>query len=73
MGLPLYAYCIVSQSAESGVYRLLIFPRPGCQWKHEDGSELMFDSLVESNNINLPLADAQFIKALIAGERGQCP
>ncbi|KAF8665672.1 hypothetical protein AX16_000125 [Volvariella volvacea WC 439] len=37
-------------------------------WHHEDGSELMFDYLVEENDIDITPEDAQFIKALIAGD-----
>jgi hypothetical protein len=45
---------------------------PDCNWKHEDGSEMMFDSLVKENHIRLKKKDERFIKALIAGEPGRC-
>lgn len=47
-------------------------PSPGKHWKHEDASEMMFDNLVAKNNIDLPENDAQFIKALIAGDPSVC-
>ena len=39
--------------------------------KHEDGSEVMFDYLVQDNNIPIPMKDQQFIKALIAGDHSR--
>ncbi|KIM78005.1 hypothetical protein PILCRDRAFT_608246 [Piloderma croceum F 1598] len=38
------------------------------RWKHEDASEMMFDDLIKKNGIQIPDEDAEFIKALIAGE-----
>lgn len=40
-------------------------------WRHEEGSELMFDSLVKNNDIYLNKKDERFIKALIAGDPGR--
>lgn len=41
-------------------------------WKHEQGSEMMFDYLVAQNNIEIEEADTKFVKALIAGEPTKC-
>ena len=42
--------------------------RKGKKWKHEDASEMMFDDLIKQNEIQISKQDADFIKALIAGE-----
>jgi hypothetical protein len=57
--LPLFFAISLSYAAHN---------RKGKEWKHEDGSEMMFDYLVRDNNILIPEKDQQFIKALIAGE-----
>ncbi|KAF8623166.1 hypothetical protein AX17_007522 [Amanita inopinata Kibby_2008] len=41
-------------------------------WQHEDASEMMFDYLVEDNDVQLEEDDARFIKALIAGDPKKC-
>jgi hypothetical protein len=38
------------------------------KWKHEDASEMMFDDLVDKNDIRISKEDADFVKALIAGD-----
>ncbi|PPQ88883.1 hypothetical protein CVT25_009118 [Psilocybe cyanescens] len=43
------------------------------EWKHEDGSEMMFDALIEENKVPMPIEDQLFIKALIAGEHSRTP
>lgn len=40
---------------------------PGRQWTHEDASEMMFDDLVEKNDIQIDQDDINFIKDLIKG------
>ncbi|KIY66171.1 hypothetical protein CYLTODRAFT_444863 [Cylindrobasidium torrendii FP15055 ss-10] len=45
---------------------------PDRPWKHEEGSEMMFDFLVKDNNIDIEDADVKLIKDLIAGERRHC-
>ncbi|TFK53350.1 HD-domain/PDEase-like protein [Heliocybe sulcata] len=45
---------------------------PGTKWQHEDASEMMFDDLVEKNNIEYSEDDAAFVKALIAGDPKRC-
>ncbi|KAJ7683564.1 hypothetical protein B0H17DRAFT_1205071 [Mycena rosella] len=45
---------------------------PTKKWKHEDASKMMFKFMSETNNINLPEKDVQFILALIDGEPTQC-
>ncbi|KAF7331095.1 HD-domain/PDEase-like protein [Mycena venus] len=45
---------------------------PKKNWKHEQGSKMMFRSLLANNNINLPGKDEEFILALIDGEPSQC-
>lgn len=59
----------------SHVWDNLFIPKalPGSEWKHEDGSVLMFDYLVEDNDISLEARDADFIKALISGDHEKCP
>ncbi|CAB5208884.1 unnamed protein product [Rhizophagus irregularis] len=49
--------------------------RPNIEWKHEIGSEKMFDHLLETNEIDFELGtdDVKFIKALIAGDWSKCP
>ncbi|RKP09607.1 HD phosphohydrolase domain-containing protein [Thamnocephalis sphaerospora] len=42
--------------------------RPGYNWSHEQGSEMMLDYLVEENNLDLEQEDVRFIKDLIRGE-----
>lgn len=46
--------------------------RPGTEWKHEDSSEMMFDALIEENDLVLPEDDARLVKALIAGDPSRC-
>jgi hypothetical protein len=53
-------------------YRSSLKFRKGSKWQHEQGSELMFDSLVKENDIYLNEKDERFIKALIAGEPSRC-
>lgn len=45
---------------------------PGNKWKHEDASDMMFDTLVRENDLELPEDDVAFVKALIAGDRTKC-
>lgn len=42
--------------------------RIGSTWTHEDASEMMFDDLVRSNNIDIDEDDVNFIKDLIQGK-----
>ncbi|KAJ7683566.1 hypothetical protein B0H17DRAFT_1205073 [Mycena rosella] len=58
----------------SHVWDGLLMPKiaPQKKWKHEDGSKMMFRSLLETNNINLPEKDVRLILALIDGEPSQC-
>ncbi|KAF5309226.1 hypothetical protein D9619_012739 [Psilocybe cf. subviscida] len=46
-------------------------PRLKKPWSHEVGSEMMFDYLVEENQIDIPLEDQRFVKALIAGDKSR--
>ncbi|KAF9558393.1 HD-domain/PDEase-like protein [Agrocybe pediades] len=43
------------------------------KWRHEDGSEMMFDALVKDHKINISEEDQKFVKALIAGEHSRTP
>ncbi|KAG5637909.1 hypothetical protein H0H81_002737 [Sphagnurus paluster] len=54
----------------SHVWDGLFMPKalPGSNWKHEQGSVMMFDALVKDNDIALDPKDESFIKALISGE-----
>jgi len=45
---------------------------PEWKWKHEQGSEMMFDYMVETYSIPIREKDVLFIKALIAGNPQQC-
>mgnify|MGYP002403832882 CR=1 FL=1 len=45
---------------------------PNSNWKHEQGSEMMFDYMVETYNIPILEKDILFIKALIAGDPAKC-
>ncbi|KZV84599.1 HD-domain/PDEase-like protein [Exidia glandulosa HHB12029] len=38
-------------------------------WEHEEGSELMFDALIDENEIDISDEDRNFVKDLIRGER----
>lgn len=44
----------------------------GSDWKHEDASEMMFDYLVEDNNVTIEPEEVRFVKALIAGDPSKC-
>ncbi|KAF5309219.1 hypothetical protein D9619_012736 [Psilocybe cf. subviscida] len=59
----------------SHVFDNLFIPTalPGVSWKHEDGSEMMFDYLIRDNEVPMPKDDQNFIKALIAGEHSRTP
>lgn len=39
------------------------------KWEHEEGSELMFDALIDENDIEISDEDRNFVKDLIRGER----
>ena len=41
--------------------------RPGIVWTHEMASEMLFDHLVDENNIDLEQEDVRLVKDLIAG------
>ncbi|KAH9476787.1 Deoxynucleoside triphosphate triphosphohydrolase SAMHD1 [Psilocybe cubensis] len=45
----------------------------GSRWSHEEGSEMMFDAIIEEERIPLPKEDQQFIKALISGDPSRTP
>ncbi|KAK1219456.1 hypothetical protein PQX77_017828 [Marasmius sp. AFHP31] len=45
---------------------------PGEDWTHEQGSEMMLDSLVKHNDIEIADKDLAFIKALILGKPERC-
>jgi hypothetical protein len=51
---------------------MLIANSEGCTWKHEQGSEMMFDYMVKTDKIPISDKDVRLIKALIAGEPAQC-
>lgn len=46
--------------------------RPKDKWKHEDGSEMMFDDLIKLSHVDITLEEATIVKALIAGEPSRC-
>lgn len=41
---------------------------PNYEWKHEDASELMFEAMVQENEIDIPRQDIEFVRDLIAGK-----
>ena len=43
---------------------------PGTKWAHEDASEMMF---ILKNDIRISEEDANFVKALVAGEPKRVP
>ncbi|KAJ2156836.1 hypothetical protein GGF46_004917 [Coemansia sp. RSA 552] len=47
--------------------------RPGTQWSHEMGSEMMLHHLVDENHIDIGEADLGLIKKLIRGARHDSP
>ncbi|KAL0564499.1 hypothetical protein V5O48_017548, partial [Marasmius crinis-equi] len=59
----------------SHVFDGMFMPKavPDSKWQHEEGSELMFDDLMDSNKIDiLSDKDRRFVKALIAGDPTKC-
>ncbi|CAO3678225.1 unnamed protein product [Rhizopus stolonifer] len=42
--------------------------RPGLNWSHEQGSEIMLEYLIDDNHIDIEKDEVNFIKDLIAGE-----
>ncbi|CDO76374.1 hypothetical protein BN946_scf185011.g38 [Trametes cinnabarina] len=45
---------------------------PDKKWCHEDASRMMFDALLEENDLYLAPEDAAFVKALIMGDTSMC-
>ncbi|KAI8984880.1 HD-domain/PDEase-like protein [Trametes punicea] len=45
---------------------------PDKKWCHEDASRMMFDALLEENDLYLAPDDAAFVKALIMGDMSMC-
>ncbi|PPQ93494.1 hypothetical protein CVT25_005235, partial [Psilocybe cyanescens] len=45
----------------------------GRRWHHEEGSEMMFNDIIEERKIPIPVKDQLFIKALIAGDHSRTP
>ncbi|KAG0270499.1 SAM domain and HD [Actinomortierella ambigua] len=43
--------------------------RPGLEWTHEQGSEMMLEYMIDDNNIDIEKEEIAFIKDLIMGER----
>ncbi|KAI0922134.1 hypothetical protein AcW1_004083 [Taiwanofungus camphoratus] len=58
----------------SHVWDGMFIPRamPNTSWRHEDASDMMFDDLVEQNEIEIDEKEVEFIKALIAGDPSRC-
>ncbi|KAF7776488.1 hypothetical protein Agabi119p4_4881 [Agaricus bisporus var. burnettii] len=58
----------------SHVWDGMFIPRalPGKKWRHEQGSEMMFDFMISEYEIPISEEDQQFIKALIAGDPSKC-
>jgi deoxynucleoside triphosphate triphosphohydrolase SAMHD1 len=47
--------------------------RIGIEWTHEMGSEMLFDHLIDDNQIEMAIEDRRLIKALISGESNRVP
>ncbi|KAH7881867.1 hypothetical protein F5I97DRAFT_474016 [Phlebopus sp. FC_14] len=45
---------------------------PGKTWRHEDASEMMFDDMVETYQLDISPEEVQLVKALIAGDKERC-
>ena len=45
---------------------------PEKKWCHEDASRMMFDALLEENELYLAPEDSAFVKALIMGDPSMC-
>ncbi|KAI0829200.1 HD-domain/PDEase-like protein [Trametes gibbosa] len=45
---------------------------PEKKWCHEDASNMMFDALLEENDLELNAEDTAFVKALIMGDTNMC-
>ncbi|KAJ3573732.1 hypothetical protein NP233_g2239 [Leucocoprinus birnbaumii] len=58
----------------SHVWDGMFIPRvfPEKEWRHEQGSEMMLDSLISDYGIPITEKDQSFIKALIAGDPSKC-
>ncbi|KAH0839456.1 hypothetical protein J3R83DRAFT_246 [Lanmaoa asiatica] len=46
---------------------------PGKEWKHEQASEMMFDDMVETYQLDITSEEVLIVKALITGEKKRCP
>ena len=47
--------------------------RPNKKWKHEHASEMMFDDMVETYQLDITPEEVTIVKALIAGDKERCP
>ncbi|KAI0755994.1 hypothetical protein BC629DRAFT_1584576 [Irpex lacteus] len=58
----------------SHVWDSMFIPKalPGKKWRHEDASEMMFDSLIRLDHVQVSEREAVIVKALIAGEVSRC-
>ncbi|KAG8218176.1 hypothetical protein J3R82DRAFT_3727 [Butyriboletus roseoflavus] len=45
---------------------------PGKKWKHEQASEMMFDDMVETYQLDITPEEANLVKALIVGDKKRC-
>ena len=54
----------------SHLFDRMIIPKlnKDAPWTHEDASEMLFDYLVEKNNIDIEKEDSNIIKCLIKGK-----
>ena len=74
LGQYFYSSRIVSRLFIRGSHRAKVTElcRKDTKWRHEDASEMMFDHLVEDNEIDINDVDRAFIKALIACQPEKC-
>ncbi len=49
------------------IIEFFISLRPGCLWKHEQGSEMLLDFLLDDNGIDMEAEDVRLIKDLVDG------
>jgi HD superfamily phosphohydrolase len=47
--------------------------RPNKDWKHEHASEMMFDDMVDTYQLDISPEEVTLVKALISGDGTRCP
>lgn len=68
LGWKFYTSCTVTDQNYLTFRPLTESYSPDSKWKHEHGSEMMFDALVRENDVQVNELERKFIKALISGD-----